>query len=67
MRKPETGRNKSRDLGIDGIAIQNWISEAKCKDVGWTHLAQDGLQWRAVVNMVINFGVVYKSENFLTS
>jgi hypothetical protein len=25
IRKPETGRGKSRDLGVDGIAIQNWI------------------------------------------
>jgi hypothetical protein len=25
IRIPEMGRDKSRDLGVDGIAIQNWI------------------------------------------
>jgi hypothetical protein len=25
IRKPETGRVKSRDLELDGIAKQNWI------------------------------------------
>jgi hypothetical protein len=25
IRKPETGRDNSRDLSVDGIAIQNWI------------------------------------------
>jgi hypothetical protein len=35
--------------------------------VGWIHVAQDKDQWRAVVNTLMNLGVVLKAENFLTS
>jgi len=26
----------------------------RCDDVDWTHLAQDDIQWRAVVDIVMN-------------
>jgi hypothetical protein len=42
-----------REIGIDGA---NWI-----------RLAQDRVQWRAFVNMVMNFLLPQESRIFLTS
>jgi hypothetical protein len=36
-------------------------------DVDWIHLAHDGDQWWAVVNMIMNLWVPQKAGNFLTS
>jgi hypothetical protein len=41
--------------------------ETGCESVDWIHLAQDRLQWRALVNMVMNLRVPQKAWNFLTS
>jgi hypothetical protein len=42
------------------------LREICCWDVDWIHLAQDGDNWRAVTNAVINLRVLYKEGNFLT-
>jgi hypothetical protein len=36
----------------DGINMDG--KETECEDVHWIHLAQDRVQWWAIVNMVIN-------------
>jgi hypothetical protein len=41
------------------------IKEIGCLIVDWVHLAQDRLQWRALVDTVINRQVPRKEENFL--
>jgi hypothetical protein len=34
--------------------------------VNWIHLAQDGVWWLALVNMIMNLWVPYKVGNFFT-
>jgi hypothetical protein len=34
------------------------LKEIGCEDVDWIYLAKDKLQWRAVVNMVMNLRVL---------
>jgi hypothetical protein len=33
----------------------------------WIHLAQDRVEWRAVLNTLINFQFLYKKGNFLVA
>jgi hypothetical protein len=35
--------------------------------VDWIHLVQDRAQWQALVDIIMNLQVQYKSGNFLTS
>jgi hypothetical protein len=44
-----------------------YFRQTRCEDVDWSHLALDTVQMRAFVNMVLNFQVLYKAENFLAS
>jgi hypothetical protein len=39
-----------------GDNINKDVKDIVCKEVDWTHLAQDRYQWRALVNTIINFG-----------
>jgi len=39
----------------DNIKID--LKEIGCENLDWTHMAQDGVQWRAVVNTVVNLRV----------
>jgi hypothetical protein len=41
------------------------LTETGCRDVEWIHLTQDGDQWWALVNTIINPKVVYNPGNFL--
>jgi hypothetical protein len=41
------------------------IKETKWEDVDWILLAEDGDQWRAVMNTVMNHRVSTKSWEFL--
>jgi hypothetical protein len=43
------------------------LTERGWEVVDWMHLAQDRDQWWAVVNTVMNLGVLYKAGNLLTS
>jgi hypothetical protein len=57
------GRSRRRlndDIRMD-------LTEIGRKGADSIHLAQDRNQWRALVNMVINFLVPKKARNFLTS
>jgi len=36
-------------------------------EISWIDLAQDKIRWRALVNAVMNFQVLYKAGNLLTS
>jgi hypothetical protein len=57
------GRRRSR--WEDGIKIN--LEEIICDNVERSHLAQERVQWRALVNMVTKFLVPWKTGNLLTS
>jgi hypothetical protein len=42
------------------------LKRTGCEDVDWVHLAQSMIQWRAVVNILMNLQVPLKAKNFLT-
>jgi hypothetical protein len=42
---------------VDRRIIEKDLKEMRFDDVEWIDLAQNGDQWRAVVNTVINIGV----------
>jgi len=42
------------------------VTETMCERVNWTQLAQDGIQWLALVNIVMKLWVLWK-VNLLTS
>jgi len=51
-------RDHSEDLRVGGkINSRLDLREAVWETVDWIHLTQDRDQWRAVVNMVLNFQV----------
>jgi len=43
------------------------LMETRWEGVDWIHLAQDRVQWRALVNTVMDLRAPYKAGNFLTS
>jgi hypothetical protein len=40
--------------------------ETGCQAVGWIFWAQDRVQWRAIVNTVMNIAIHNKAGNFMT-
>jgi hypothetical protein len=46
-----------RDPGVDKRIVEKDLKKVRCDDVEWTDLAQDGDQWRDVVNTVTIIGV----------
>jgi hypothetical protein len=61
MENSERERDHSGYQAVDGGYNIQLDVKTKCKDVDWTHLAQDRFQWWSVVNMVMNSGF-YKSR-----
>jgi hypothetical protein len=62
-RKTPVGRHKLKNeynIKID-------LKQIECEDVNWIHLAQDRVQWRALVNTAMNLRVSSRAGNFLTS
>jgi len=47
--------------------IRMGIREIWWEDTEWTHLAQNGGQWRALVNTIMNPRIPQKAGNFLTN
>jgi hypothetical protein len=43
---------RKRQHAISRIELD--LKEAVCEGVDWTQLEQDGVQWRALVNTVVN-------------
>jgi hypothetical protein len=43
------------------------LKETECKVVDWFHMAQDKIQWQALLNMVMNFQIPQKEGNFFNS
>jgi hypothetical protein len=43
------------------------ITEIRFEGMNWIHLAQDRIQWQALVNTEINLIVPYKQGIFLTN
>jgi hypothetical protein len=54
--KPEGSRSLGRSGRRWEDDIKMYLREKERGGVDWIHLAQDRDQWRALVNMVINFG-----------
>jgi hypothetical protein len=44
-----------------------WEDIIGCQDVDWIQQAEDRVQWRALINTIMNFVVPYKAGNFLAS
>jgi hypothetical protein len=42
------------------------LGRRRCKRVDWIHPAQDRVQWRVLVNTVLNLRVPLKAENFMS-
>jgi hypothetical protein len=42
------------------------VKEIECECLDWIKLAQDRIQWRALVNMLMNLRVPSLAEVFLT-
>jgi hypothetical protein len=55
--RPEGGKPPEKPRSRWEINIRLDLREVGWEVVGWIHLAQDKDQWRAVVNMLMNFGV----------
>jgi len=55
--KPEWKRPRGRPRSRSDVNTGVDHSEIGWEDVYWIHLAQDGDQWRAVVNTVMNIRV----------
>jgi hypothetical protein len=50
---------------VDNIKMH--LRQIGCSSIDWIDLAQDREQWRALVNMVMNFQVPYNADKFLSS
>jgi hypothetical protein len=61
------GRDHFGHTGCVTRRILKWfIKETECKDVKWIQMAQDGVQWQAIVDFVMNHTGLVK-ERSLTS
>jgi hypothetical protein len=65
---------KPEEMRPLGKPVHRWMDNIKiyltgigCEGIVWIHIAEDWVQWWALVNMVINLVVPYKVENFLAS
>jgi hypothetical protein len=52
------GRDHSEDLGVDGRIILKYLREIGCDILDWIDVAEDRDRWRALVNTVMNVGVL---------
>jgi hypothetical protein len=43
------------------------LREVRCRGTEWIHLAQDRIQWNALVNTVMNLRATYNVGTFLNS
>jgi hypothetical protein len=66
VRKPN-GKRPARRPSCRWEDITIDFREIVWEDVDWIHLNQDGDQWQALVNMVMNLQVPQKAENFLNN
>jgi hypothetical protein len=55
------------DLDVDEDTIKNDLKGTGWEVVDWINLALDRIQWRAVVNTVINLRIPLKADIFLIS
>jgi hypothetical protein len=64
--KPEgkTPLGRPRLRWVDSIKIH--LREIGWDGMDWIDLAQDGDQWRALVNTIMNLWVPYNAGNFLS-
>jgi len=53
------------NIGIEGRIILKWNKETGYKDMDWVPLAQDRVQWQAIVNIVNEPLGFIKSGEFL--
>jgi hypothetical protein len=46
------------------LPVMTMVKEAGCEGEDWVHLAQNRVQWRALVNTVMNLRVPLKGAEF---
>jgi hypothetical protein len=56
VRKPEGNRQHGRPRHRWEDNIKMYLREVGCGGMDWIELAQDRDRWRALVNVVMNFG-----------
>jgi hypothetical protein len=59
FRMPERKRPLGRPSRRWEHNIKTDLKKTGCEVVDWIHLAQDVVQWRALVNEVVNFKVMW--------
>jgi hypothetical protein len=66
-RKPEWERQlgRSRSRWEDNMRMN--LREIGSEGLDWSHLSQVRDQWRALINMIMNFRVPWKAGNIFTS
>jgi hypothetical protein len=52
------GRDHFRDLGVDGDNIKMDLKDIESKDVDCIRMAQNRVQWRALMNTVMRLPVL---------
>jgi hypothetical protein len=58
MEEMKNGYDHSEDTGADGRTILKWTVINSCEGVDWVQLLQNRVQWREIMNTVMNFDQV---------
>jgi hypothetical protein len=66
LNRTPKGKNPPRRIWRRSVGNMKMFVKEESEDKGWIELAQDRVQWWAVLNTAINILVLHKTGNFLT-